>query len=635
MNSKLFLLGGLSMMVFPFSSEAQNKDPEHPNIIFFLTEDLSPQFMEIYNKGNYGGKTPNVEKLYKEGGLLFNRAYSNASVSSAARTTLITGCYAPRFDGDFHRKYKELPLPENLKMFPTYLRMAGYFTANARKKDYNVQENDGTWDIGTGQLGDWEKRKDKSQPFFFQRSNVVTHESQIQFTEQVYHTVKTKTDPSKTRILPFLPKTDLMRYTFAKEYDNIAKCDEEFGKMVNMLKKDGELDNTFIFFFGDNGGTLPGTKGYTDDIGYHVPMMVYIPKTWRKKLGYKLNSEVEGKVTFMDLGPTALHLAGVKIPGQMDGKPFIGTDVKLGSDVAHCYGDRYDEYYSFNRCLYKGDYRYARNYTPIHSQSLFANYRYKQLAFMEWRDLYDAGKLNDRQSRFFQPIAPEELYNIKTDPNEMHNLANDPKYKKILLEMRKEEQNYLLSHADLGFYPETVIYEEAFSNPDAWGNKHKKNITRYMQIADMQMQPLEKNYDDLKAVLEGKKYDPVQTWWVLNTIAYFGKKAERLKPFVVMNLNVGRSYVQSAALVAMANMGIKISPSDIYPVLKNCRTEQETVLCLNDIVYLVENKFVEPFKINNSMLSTLGETEQGKYYINVRTDYLNQIYFGCVRHFNK
>lgn len=102
MISKLTMAGSMFIFVLPLSMQAQNKDPEHPNIIFFLTEDLSPQFLQMYNPGQYGGKTPNVEKLYKEGGLLFSHAYSNASVSSAARTTLITGCYAPRFDGAFH-----------------------------------------------------------------------------------------------------------------------------------------------------------------------------------------------------------------------------------------------------------------------------------------------------------------------------------------------------------------------------------------------------------------------------------------------------------------------------------------------------------------------------------------------------
>lgn len=78
-----------------------------------------------------------------------------------------------------------------------------------------------------------------------------------------------------------------------------------------------------------------------------------------------------------------------------------------------------------------------------------------------------------------------------------------------------------------------------------------------------------------------------------------------------MNLNADRAFVQSAVLVCMARLGCKISPSDVY---------------------LVENGYVKPFKLNNSQLATLGETTQGRYYINVRTDYLNQIYFGGVKY---
>ena len=630
MISKLTMAGSMFIFVLPLSMQAQNKDPEHPNIIFFLTEDLSPQFLQMYNPGQYGGKTPNVEKLYKEGGLLFTHAYSNASVSSAARTTLITGCYAPRFDGAFHRKFEALPLPEGLKMFPTYLREAGYFTANAKKKDYNVQENEGTWDIGDGKLGDWEKRKDKSQPFFFQRSNMLTHESKIQFSEHVYNTVKTKTDPDKTNIPPYLPNTKLMRYTFAKEYDNIAASDAEFGEMIKMLKKDGELDNTFIFYFGDNGGTLPGTKGYTNDIGYHVPLMVYVPKTWRDKINLKLPSLQEGKVTFMDLGPTALNLAGVKTPKEMDGVPFLGPDTKPGKDKAYCYGDRYDEFYSFNRCLYKGDFRYARNYQPFHPRSMYAEYRYQLLAFMQWRDMYKDGKLNERQSRFFRPQGPEELYNIKTDPNEMHNLVDDPKYKKVLLDMRKDLTEYLIEKADLGFYPETITYEEGFKNPDTWGTKNRKQIKAFIKLADMQLQPLDQNFDALKNLLNNNGHkDYVKTWWALNDIASFGKEAINLKPFVIMSLNNERSFNRSAALVALSSMGVKISSSQVYPILRDCKTDQETLLCLNDIVYMLETGSLEPFTLDFNQVPM-----HTNFAIDWRIDYINQIYWNGVRHFN-
>ena len=59
-----------------------------------------------------------------------------------------------------------------------------------------------------------------------------------------------------------------------------------------------------------------------------------------------------GVVSFMDFGPTLLHLAGLKIPDQMDGTPFLGKELTLKRlnrrNSVFCYGDRFDELYAFN-----------------------------------------------------------------------------------------------------------------------------------------------------------------------------------------------------------------------------------------------------------------------------------------------
>ena len=90
---------------------AQEVKHERPNFVWFMTEDVSSYFLSIYNEGQFGAVTPHVEELARNG-LVFNNAYSNAPVSSAARSTLITGCYAPRIGVHLHRKMEEVPMPE-------------------------------------------------------------------------------------------------------------------------------------------------------------------------------------------------------------------------------------------------------------------------------------------------------------------------------------------------------------------------------------------------------------------------------------------------------------------------------------------------------------------------------------------
>ena len=136
LKSIAFLYTAGSLM--PLS--AQEGQQERPNFVWFMTEDVSKHYLSLYNEGKCGAVTPNVERLADEG-IVFNNAYSNAPVSSAARSTLITGCYAPRLGVSFHRKLEQVPMPEGLNMFPSYLRKVGYHTSNAAKTDYNCFMN--------------------------------------------------------------------------------------------------------------------------------------------------------------------------------------------------------------------------------------------------------------------------------------------------------------------------------------------------------------------------------------------------------------------------------------------------------------------------------------------------------------
>lgn len=423
-----------------------------PNFVFMMTEDVAPHFVGLYNEGK-GAQLPNVESLAREG-LIFNNAYSNAPVSSAARSTLITGCYGPRLGISFHRKLQEVAIPDNLHMFPAYLRQAGYFTANAAKTDYNCFTDNTAWDVIKGKLGEWRNRPDKKQPFLFVRTNAASHESCLHFNTQQMAERKTFHSPESANLLPMHPETDLFRYTYATFYDKMRKVDEELGKMVRMLREDGELDNTFIFYFGDNGGSLPGSKGYTSEVGLKVPLVVYVPKNFRHKLPVSINTRVNGFVSFIDFGPTLLHLAGIDVPKGMDGTPFLGEDISLeqmnARDEVFGYGDRFDELYAFNRTVRKGNFKYSRNFIPYHPKSLFAAYRYKQLAFMQWKEMYEAGELNHIQSSFFEPQGAEELYDLSKDPYETQNLAQRPEYAKEVKRMRSVLFNHMLDMNDLG-----------------------------------------------------------------------------------------------------------------------------------------------------------------------------------------
>ena len=352
----------------------------------------------------HGAETPRIAELAQHG-LLFEHAFSNAPVCSVARTTLMTSCYAPRIGTQYHRKHVTVPMPENLRMFPAYLRDAGYYATNNKKKDYNAHEGEGVWDASSGQAT-WRNRAD-DQPFFHMQSFAASHESTLHFSANAMHQQKTTTDPETVFVPPYHPDTPTFRYTHARYHDHNQTIDRQIGKVVDQLKEDGLLEDTFVFYFGDHGGVLPRGKGYAYESGLHVPLVVRVPEKWKQLVDGELGSRLHGFVSFIDFGPTLLNLAGVEIPKQIDGQPFLGPGVSGRSlaerDEAFGYADRFDEKYDLVRTLRKGKYEYVRNYQPFNFDGLQNNYRYRMLAFREWRKLYQAGKLNEAQRQFFEP----------------------------------------------------------------------------------------------------------------------------------------------------------------------------------------------------------------------------------------
>lgn len=562
---------------------AEGAGKERPNFVWLMAEDVAPQFVGLYNQGK-GAQTPHLERMAREG-LVFNNAYSNAPVSSAARSTLITGCYAPRLGASWHRKLEVMPMPEGLHMFPAYLRRAGYHTSNAAKTDYNCMLDEQAWDQVAGKMGEWRKRPDKNQPFFFVRTNATCHESCLHFKNM---TKETGYDPADVKLLPFHPDTHTFRYTYTTFYDKIRKVDEELGRLMEMLEEDGELDNTFIFYFGDNGGSLPGSKGYTGETGLQVPFVVYVPEKWRDRIPLPVGSRVDGFVSFMDFGPTLLHLAGIEVPAEMDGTPFLGIDIPMEEvnkrDVVYGYGDRFDELYAFNRTVRKGNFKYSRNFLPYHPKSLYAAYRYKQMAFREWEQLYKEGKLNEVQKRFFEPQGPEELYDLSADPYETRNLAGLPEYAGRLKEMRHLLEKNLLAQNDLGLLPESVWLEEGKQNPVEYGRQSHARINKLLAAADLQLLSYLEAKKKIKKALAST--DPVERYWALTACVWNGKQAVKFVGEAEKLLADPSVPVRSRAAVFLMTVGRLNAVAPLKKILSEATSGAESLEVLNDMAYL-------------------------------------------------
>ena len=627
----------LRIIVFAFSSVLL---AQQPNIFWITSEDNSMHYMKLFNEN--GIATPNIAKLAVQG-VQFNRAFSNAPVCSAARSTLITGIYGPKLASHYHRTDKKIQLPDNIKMFPEYLRNKGYYTTNNSKEDYNIVKGDSVWDESS-RRATWRNRK-KGQPFFHVQNFTSTHEGKLHFSMENMQKTATKTSINEVFVQPNHPKTATFQYTNAFYRDLIAKMDTQVGGVVAALERDNLMDNTIIFYFGDHGGVLPYSKGYLKETGLHVPLVVYFPEKYAHLSPYKAGTATNDFVSFVDFASTVLALSGVQIPKTMDGHPFFhhltdSNSTKINGEVAfgysdrhgekydmvrsvrkqiYGYGDRFDEKYDMVRSVRKNEFKYIRNFQPYNPDALMNNYRYKMLAYREWKTLYDEGTLNQLQSQFFEAKSPEALYDIDKDPYETNNLATDPAYAKILEELRNALNEWMHDMPDLSLYPEHYLEQEAAADPIAFGDAHKKNIHRYLKVANLQLLPFDKAKKQLKKKLKDK--DAITRYWSLVNCSRFGTKAAEFN-HTIEDIMTHDAYLLNR-LRAAEFLGITAA-YDVTSVLPDLLYEAqhlfEALQILNTIVLLRDFHGME-FSINtNAMNASYAQDKM----ISSRISYLTQ-----------
>lgn len=526
---------------------------DRPNIVWIVSEDNSKHYLKLFDEN--GAEAPHIEALAAEG-ITFTRAFSNAPVCSVARTTLATGCYAPRLGTQFHRRASPATLPAGLKAFSELLREAGYYTSNRSKEDYNFVKSRGTWD-DSSKNGDWRNRPDAAIPFFHMQSHAESHEGSLHFDASLTETEKTTHDPAAVKLPPYFPDTPLFRYTMARYLDRMQAIDGIVGQTVAKLKADGLLEDTFVFYFGDHGGVLPRSKGYLYETGLHVPLVVRIPEKWKHLVDLERGSRMDGFVSFIDFAPTVLTLAGVAVPAEMDGRAFLGKGVTAAEvaarDTTIGYADRFDEKYELVRSLRVGNWKYIRSYQPHYADGIQNNYRYQMAAYREWRDLYDEGKLGSDQRQFFEAKAHERLYDLSTDPHELKNLATEAAHRAKLREMRETLQERLKALPDLGFIPENILVREAMDDPAAYGRARAAEIATLIDTADLMLQPFAESEVALRKALVSDN-EKVR-YWAAAVCAAYGQEAVELVDLVKELLDDPGAMVRVRAIEYLGMVG--------------------------------------------------------------------------------
>ncbi len=502
----LFLSTCLVQFVFGVAGlrgqDTQFSHPPRPNFLWITSEDNGPQL------GCYGDEyadSPNIDALAAKGQKYLN-CWSNAPVCAPARTTIISGMFPTCLGGQHMRS--EVKLPPEAKLYPQAFRELGYYCTNNSKEDYNLQTPAKLWDDSSGKAH-WRKRG-PGQPFFAVFNFTISHESKLRTRP---HTAIH--DAAAVKVPPYHPDTPEVRQDWAQYYDRVTEMDREVGQVLQQLRDDGLADSTIVFYYGDHGSGMPRGKRWLYQSGLLVPMIVHVPARFEAlvKDQYQTGASSERLVSFVDLVPTVLSLAGERPNPTLQGKAFLGKYATDKPQYIYGFRDRMDERYDMSRAVRDEKFLYIRNFYPQRAQGAYLDYMFQTPTTQVWKRMFDAGQLDEAQSVFWKPKASEELYDIAADPHQVKNLAALEEHADTLERFRQATKDWMMRVKDVGFMPEGQMLELAGDDaPYTLGHDSERYpFEKIYEIADIATRTTN---DGLQAILDRRvDANPVVRYW--------------------------------------------------------------------------------------------------------------------------
>lgn len=308
-------------------------------------------------------------------------------------------------------------------------------------------------------------------------------------------------------------------------------------------------------------------------------MVVFFPEKWKHLAPkeYQPGGKSDRMVSFVDLAPTLLSIVGMEPPAWMQGHAFAGsfqTEPQL-----FLFGERgrMDERMDLVRSVTDGRYVYLRNYFPQVSQGQRVTYQFETPTTRVWRSLFDEGKTNDAQSIFWRvPKAPEELYDLQHDRDEVRNLASLSEHKETLERLRSAQRKHLVSIRDVCFLPESELHSRTVgSTPyELARNDAKYPMDRIVAAAELASNLDPAALPELKKLLSDS--DSAVRWWASLGHLMRGQAAVAANQEALQNaLQDQASPVRIVAAQALGMFGDDATTAKALNVLKDLSPPQE------------------------------------------------------------
>jgi len=409
------------------------------NILFVLTDDHRYDAMGFMKAQDFGD-TPTLDRLAREG-THFRNAFVTTALCSPSRASILTGLYAHQ-----HKVVdNNHPIPPDLIFYPQFLQKAGYDTAFIGKWHMGTEGDDpqpgfdhwvsfkgqGTYlpsanglnvdgrkvpqkgyitDELTDYAIDWIDKRDPGKPWMMHLAHKAVHAEFLpaerhkgRYDKEVFRYPENMKAGVPGRPMwvenqrnswhgvdyAYHGNLDIADY-YKRYMETLLAVDEGLARIMDLLERRGELDDTLIIYMGDNGfmfgehGLIDKRTAYEESM--RVPLLARCPSL------FNAGSTVENVVANIDIAPTILAAAGLESPSYMAGSSML----PLARDANAPWREE---------LLY--EYYWERNFPQTPTVHAIREERYKYVRFHGIWDL-------------------DELYDLADDPTENNNLLAQP-----------------------------------------------------------------------------------------------------------------------------------------------------------------------------------------------------------------
>jgi arylsulfatase A-like enzyme/Tfp pilus assembly protein PilF len=315
---------------------------DRPNLLLVTLDTTRADHIGCYGKKD--ASTPNLDALSKEG-VTFSQMHAHVPLTLPSHADILTG----RLPSSLNLRVNGLRLKEGTATLATALKKKGYYTCAAvaavvidrnRGLAQGFDLYDDTMTLGPRGGGPPEERR--AEETTRAALKAVRSARGPYFLWVHYYDPHYEYRPPE----PFAKK-------FSKQpYDGeIAYMDEQFGVLLDTLRKEGKMDNTILVVAGDHGEGLMEFGEKQHGVFLYEPMM-HVP-CWMVWKGHLPGGRrVDALCGLTDLAPTLCTLLGITLPA-MDGADLAPSIRGKGSD-RNIYMESYHGYFTYGWAPLRG-----------------------------------------------------------------------------------------------------------------------------------------------------------------------------------------------------------------------------------------------------------------------------------------